>query len=106
VAQNRLDCIIFALQTNHKTMKTTIHRIIEIPIEELQTEHAKNNWANYREDQCCLCGKKVGKEPMYVHYLTNGNIVSHSGNDIENSQGFFPVGSECAKKLVIQFAFC
>jgi hypothetical protein len=86
-------------------MKTTIQRIIEIPIGELQTEHAKNNWAIYREDQCCLCGKKVGKEPMYVHYLTNGNIVSYSGDDIENPQGFWPVGSECAKKLVIQFAF-
>jgi hypothetical protein len=86
-------------------MKTTIQRIIEIPIEELQTKDAQNNWANYSEDQCCLCGKKVGKNPMYVHYLTNGNIVSHSGDDIQNSQGFFPVGSECAKKLVIQFAF-
>ena len=86
-------------------MTNTIQRIIEIPIGELQTEHTKNNWSSYREDQCCLCGKKVGKEPMYVHYLTNGNIVSHSGDDIENSQGFWPVGSECAKKLVIQFAF-
>jgi len=86
-------------------MTTTIQRIIEIPIQELQSIDAKNNWANYKENQCCLCGKKVGKNPMYVHYLTNGNIVSYSGNDIINSQGFFPVGKECAKKLVIQFAF-
>jgi len=40
-----------------------------------------------------------------VHYLTNGNIVSYGGDDIENSQGMFAVGSECAKKLVIDFAF-
>lgn len=31
----------------------TIQRIIEIPIEELQNEDAKENWANYKENQCC-----------------------------------------------------
>jgi hypothetical protein len=86
-------------------MTQTIQRIIEIPIEELQTPEARNNWCNYSENQCCLCGKKVGKNPKYVHYLNNGNIISYSGNDVQNSQGFFPVGSECAKKLIIQFAF-
>jgi hypothetical protein len=83
----------------------SIQRIIEVPIEELQTEHARSNWGNFNTDQCCLCGKKVGKKPRYVHYLTNGNIVSYGGDDIENSQGMFAVGSECAKKLVIDFAF-
>lgn len=83
----------------------TIQRIIEIPISELQTKEARKNWQNYNMDQCCLCGKKVGNNPKWVHYLTNGNIVSYSGDDIEESQGFFAVGSECAKKLVIQFAF-
>lgn len=82
----------------------TIQRIIEIPIEELQNEDAKENWANYQENQCCLCGKKVGKNPKMVHYLNNGNIVS-TLEEIEGSQGMFAVGSECAKKLIIQFAF-
>lgn len=86
-------------------MKNTIQRIIEIPLDELQTEDAKENWGDYNTDQCVLCGKKVGKDPKMVHYLTNGNIISYSGDDVDNSQGFFPVGSECAKKLVIQFAF-
>lgn len=88
-----------------KTVQTTIQRIIEIPIEDLQTKDAKTNWGNYGENQCCLCGKKVGKNPKMVHFLTNGNIVSYAGDDIEGSQGFFPVGSECAKKLIIEFAF-
>jgi len=83
----------------------TIQRIIEIPIEELQTDDARENWGNYSIDQCCLCGKKVGKNPRFVHYLTNGNIISYGGDDVENSQGFFAVGRECAKKLVIQFSF-
>ena len=37
----------------------TIQRIIEIPIEELQNEDAKENWANYKENQCCLCRKST-----------------------------------------------
>ena len=41
----------------------TIQRIIEIPIEELQNEDAKENWANYNENQCCLCGKKSREKP-------------------------------------------
>ena len=82
----------------------TIQRIIEIPIEELQNEDAKKNWGQYQENQCCLCGKKVGKNSKMIHYLTNGNIVS-TLEDHEDSQGLFPVGSECAKKLIIQFSF-
>lgn len=83
----------------------TIQRVIEIPISELQSEDARENWGEYKSDQCILCGKKVGKNPKMVHYLTNGNIVSWDGSDVINSQGFFPVGKECAKKLIIQFAF-
>ena len=86
-------------------MPNTIQRIIEIPIYELQSKDAQENLGQYQDNQCCLCGKKVGKNPKMVHYLTNGNIVSYSGDDIQESQGFFPVGNECAKKLVIQFAF-
>ena len=86
-------------------MENTIQRVVEIPIEELQTEHARNNWGKFNPDQCVLCGKKVGKNSKLVHYLTNGNIVSWNGDDITESQGFFPVGSECAKKLIINFTF-
>ena len=86
-------------------MIQTIQRIIEIPISELQTEDARNNWGSYNSNQCCLCGKRLGKNSRMIHYLTNGNIISYFGDDVTNSQGFFPVGSECAKKLIIQFAF-
>lgn len=83
----------------------TIQRIIEIPLNEVQTTYARNNWQDFNDNQCILCGKKVGNNSKMIHYLTNGNIVSYDSDDIENSQGFFPIGSECAKKLVIQFAF-
>jgi len=84
----------------------TIQRIIEVPLSELQTEKGRqlSNEGNHR---CLICGKEIKPTAKFkkVHLLTNGNIVSYSGDDIENSQGFFPIGMECAKKLIIQFAF-
>jgi hypothetical protein len=86
----------------------TIQRIIEIPLEEVQSENYDANVERYGDhsNTCLICGKRVkeGKEKM-VHLLNNGNIVSYEGEDIENSQGFFPVGSDCANKLIIKFAF-
>lgn len=82
----------------------SIQCIVEVPIKDLQTESARKNWANYSNDQCCLCGKKVGKNSKMVHYTTDGTIIS-TNEDVEHSQGFFPVGNECAKKLVINFSF-
>ncbi len=85
-------------------MKNTIQAIVEMPLHELQSEDAKSNWSDYSDNQCCLCGKKVGKNPKMIHYLTNGNIISTDEHH-DKSQGFFPVGSECAKKLIVNFAF-
>lgn len=84
----------------------TIQRIIEIPLDELQTEagYKKTNRGN---NPCLICGREIKKDAKFkqVHLLTNGNIVSYAGHDIEGSQGLFPIGLNCAKKLIIQFAF-
>ena len=84
----------------------TIQRIIEIPLEEVQTDKGRE-MANRGNNPCLICGKEIkkGAKHKYIHLLENGNIVSWQGSDIEGSQGLFPVGMECAKKLVIQFAF-
>lgn len=89
-------------------MKDSIQRIIEIPLEEVRSEKYEQNLERLGEhaDTCFICGLRI-KNPSKaksVHYLTNGNIVSYAGDDIEKSQGHFPVGPDCAKKLVIQFA--
>lgn len=68
-------------------------------------------WANPKRkkqtqsDECEHCGKKVGKNPLYAHIMTNGIIVPNdiTEKDIdligEESQGCFPLGNGCAKKL-------
>lgn len=87
-------------------MQNTIQRIIEIPLKEVQTGKALTEDIT-TTNCCCICGKDIkdGQPTKMVHLLTNGNIVSYEGSDIENSQGFFPVGKECEKRLVIKFSF-
>lgn len=83
----------------------TIECIVEVPLFELQTEKAKN--MDITISNCCvICGKKIkdGSNSKMVQLLTNGNIIS-SDQYVDNSQGFFPVGSECTKKLIINFTF-
>lgn len=84
---------------------TTIQRIIEVPLYELQTEKARKMDISI-SSCCCICGNKIkeGSKSKLIQLLTNGNIIS-TDQDVENSQGFFPVGPECLKKLVITFTF-
>ena len=51
------------------------------------------------DNACCQCGRKVGKSPKWVHLSIYGQIL-HPASDADRgttSQGFWPVGSECAK---------
>jgi hypothetical protein len=88
-------------------MSQSIQRIVEIPLDEVRAKDYDDNVRRLNPEcyNCFICGKMVkpGRE-KWVQYLTNGNLVS-TDQDIENSQGFFPVGPDCAKKLVIKFAF-
>jgi len=85
----------------------SIQRIIEIPLEEVRSDKYNANIDRLGEhsDTCFICGKRTNGKQKNVHYLENGNIVSYGGDDIVGSQGFFPVGKDCAKKLIINFFF-
>lgn len=51
---------------------------------------------------CAMCGRKVvSQNPFWVHLSTAGAIL-HPASDGDSgaiSQGFWRVGSECAKKF-------
>jgi hypothetical protein len=87
----------------------SLQRIIEIPLQDIQSVNYEKNIEQFGDDSnsCICCGKRIKNYPncKFIHLLTNGNIVSYSGDDIEDSQGFFPIGNDCAKKLVIKFTF-
>ena len=86
----------------------SISTLVQIPLESVQTTSYHKNLAKYGNDSdtCICCGKRVKNYPSckYVQLLTNGNLIS-SDQDFDNSQGLFPVGNDCAKKLVVSFAF-
>jgi len=51
------------------------------------------------DNACCQCGRTVGKSPWLVHLSIAGHIL-HPASDADRgtiSQGFWPVGRECAK---------
>ena len=87
----------------------TIQRVIEIDLDEIRSKkyHENIERDGEGENSCFICGKRIKNmdRAAWVHYTTNNTIVSWGGDDIENSQGFFPVGTDCKKKLVINFAF-
>jgi hypothetical protein len=89
-------------------MSQIIQKIVQIPLYEVRSDRYDETVERLGDhsDTCFICGKRIkpGRE-KWVHYLTNGNLISYNGEDIEESQGFFPVGPDCAKKLVIKFAF-
>ena len=56
------------------------------------------NWVepngNY-ENYCIQCGRKTGKNAYLVNVSTGGAVL-HPASEAD-SQGFWPVGRECAK---------
>lgn len=53
-------------------------------------------------DTCIVCGRRTA-EKLSVHLLTSGHLFD--GDDHPDSQGAFPIGPECAKKLPPAFVF-
>jgi len=95
------------VESKKKLAVVKTRKEIKEAIEKLQV----NIWDNVhrkkdtQSDECEHCGKKVGKNPLYVHIMITGVIVPNgiSEDDIANygeqSQGCFPIGNGCAKKL-------
>ena len=56
-------------------------------------------------DACEYCGRKHGKDPLMFHVNTDGTILPNTitEEDLQQvgmeSQGAFPIGRTCAKKL-------
>lgn len=84
-----------------------INIIIEIPLSDVRSENYHKNEKKCINgiEPCLVCGKPIKdiNKAKHVQLLTNGNIVS-TDQEFDNTQGFFPVGSDCAKKLIVSFA--
>lgn len=57
-------------------------------------------------ETCLICDRRIKQAACFAHLLTSGELADHDeiiadGED----QGFFAVGSECARKLPAAFRF-
>jgi hypothetical protein len=52
---------------------------------------------------CKMCGRKMSRKAednaWHIHMTTSGDLVPTSADMGNESQGWFPVGSECAKMI-------
>lgn len=62
------------------------------------------NWAEPKgkaseENACIQCGRKTKTQAiqLMVHASTNGTILPPNETEHPDSQGYWPVGSDCAK---------
>lgn len=55
---------------------------------------------------CFICGREItDKKSLMVHYTETGYLTTAAEGEVDNSQGFFPIGSGCARKLPKRFIF-
>lgn len=59
------------------------------------------DYLSMNDNACAVCARKVGKNSWFVHLATTGAILhpASDGDGGQVSQGFWAVGSECAKKF-------
>lgn len=64
-----------------------------------------NKSCKFNQEPCIICEQPVNinDSTKYVHMLTTLEAINK--DDHENSQGFFPIGNDCAKKLPKDFIF-
>lgn len=66
----------------------------------------RHGWSDNQE--CKMCGRKMSNAAIAkarsVHMTTSGDLVPVTANIGDLSQGFFEVGSECAKRVPKGFA--
>lgn len=71
---------------------------------------SKNKEANLEKygdntNSCICCGKPT-KQNLFVHMTTNWTMINEADEKkVNDSQGFFPIGSNCAKLIMKEFVF-
>jgi hypothetical protein len=76
-----------------------------IDLEKVRSAKYEENIERYGEhaNTCFLCGKQTA-EKLHVNCSTDGFLIPFGADDTDlwlrgiESQGYFPVGAECAKK--------
>lgn len=77
-----------------------------MPIPESNKRDANLSRYGDHSDSCIVCGKRTN-EKFFIHASTDWVAVNILDDDLTHygseSQGCFPIGSDCAKKLPKEF---
>jgi len=89
------------------TTTTVLASDFQATYEVRETNRERFNGSKHA-DECFLCGRglteKAVENGRFIHLTTDGLLVPQDAEGID-SQGAFPVGSECAKRLPKALAF-
>lgn len=74
---------------------------VEIDLYEVRSNKYDDNIDRYGDtgDSCFICGKILKEGYSLIHYTTMGNLTNSIDDNYPDSQGWFPVGSDCNKKV-------
>lgn len=88
------------------TYETFDYSQIRIDAEAYEKNRTRQSQINNKDrDDCFICGRPVNsKVGRYVHLRIDGVLIPKDAEELPEyeggmSQGCFPIGSECAKKL-------
>lgn len=63
----------------------------------------KHNRATHGIEECHLCGQTISDKSIptawYVHMSTSSELYPVAVELTEGSQGYFPIGASCAKRI-------
>jgi|GEM_PF-4686746 len=88
------------------TESKPVVRVLPMP----ENKNYMANVAKYgcHSETCAVCGKRTA-EKLFVHATTDWTVINTEQEDLSEygytSQGLFPIGPECAKKLPPEFIF-
>jgi hypothetical protein len=87
------------------TTTTTTTTMKTYPIYESPKKEANEKRYGLTSKSCVCCGKPTA-EKLSIHCTTDWVAVNEPNQDlVPNSQGAFPIGSECAKRFPKEFIF-
>lgn len=75
---------------------------------ERNERQARRSGVKYASEPCFLCGKRLTEEAasngFWIHLCTDGRLLTEDDTE-SDSQGCFPVGSDCARSIPRPFKF-
>ena len=74
-----------------------------VSYEQKEKNSKKHNRATHGVDPCHLCGQTISNKSLptawFVHMSTSSELYPVAVELTEGSQGYFPIGASCAKRI-------